>query len=191
MAIILLITHKNDQTIELPILSKCILGRSSSCDLVIKDSQMSGKHGEFELNVKGELFYTDLGSTNGSFLNNSQIQKIQFKLLETLRIGNTLITIDETKLNALERMNIGRGVCEDHERTLILPGTEIDSHSQEDEPKKRIPGKVVLLNKSLKSKSNKSSWMGNKKENVIAQEKSTGKTKMLKLDDAKNKKNKK
>ena len=109
-------------------------------------------------------------------------------------MGNTLITIDEKKLNSLERLNIGKGVSEDHERTLILPVTKVDSTLNEIEseseptPNEKIAGKVVLLNKSIKSKNNKSSWMGNKKESIIAQEESSGKTKMLKLDIEKNKK---
>jgi pSer/pThr/pTyr-binding forkhead associated (FHA) protein len=203
MAIVLLVTHKDEQTIELPILSKCTLGRSSNCDLVIKDTQMSGKHGFFEVNTNGQLFYTDLGSTNGSFLNSSQIQKIQFKLSETLRLGNTTITIDESKLNSRERLSVGRGLQEDNERTLILPSDQTqstvyniekdakDEQQSKAPPKERVAGKVVLLNKSIKAKNNKSTWMGSKKENIIAQEKSTGETKMLKLDDAEKKKNKK
>ena len=184
MAIILLITTTNEQTIELPILGKCILGRSSSCDFMIKDSQMSGKHGVFELNSKGELFYSDLGSTNGSYLNNSQIQKIQFKVSETLKLGNTLITIDEKRLNSRERLAIGKGVNEDDEHTLVLPSSQVMLPAAPEKEK----GRVVLLNKKLGEK--KSNWMGEKK-NLIPQEKSSGKTKMLKLEVDKNKKGKK
>lgn len=159
MAVVLFITTNNGQTTELPLLSKCTVGRSSHSDFKIDDKQMSGKHGVFELNHQGELFYTDLGSTNGSYLNNSQIQKIQFKVSETLRLGNTLITIDEKKLNSRERLAIGKGLTGDA-TTLLIP---TKSQSFDSKPsKKKIP---------------KSNWESN-----------AGKTKILKLDINKHKK---
>lgn len=118
MAVVLLITTDNEQPIELPVFKKCTLGRSSSCDLKLEDLQMSGRHGFFELNDKGELVYTDLGSTNGSYLNNSQIDIIRFRINETLRLGNTNIIIDEKKLNGKERLAIGRGLSNSTSKML-------------------------------------------------------------------------
>ena len=195
MAVVLLITPDNGQTIELPVLGKCVIGRSSSADLKIEDGKMSGKHGIFELNSKGQLFYSDLGSTNGSFINNSQIQKVQFKINEVLRLGNTTVIIDEKRLSSKEQSAIGRGVAPS-DKTIILPasnGTETiipggfpgkkplpPKMPEQDE--KTNQRKSVILNKDLKKKLQKSEWASGKNENVIEQEESSGKTKMLKLD---------
>lgn len=187
MAVVLLLTTLDAPTIEFPVMGKSTLGRSSSCDLTLEDKQMSGKHGFFEFNEKGQLFYSDLGSTNGSYLNNSQVQKIQFKVNEVLRLGNTTIIIDEKRLNARERIAIGSSAITREDKTIVIPahkGTKsivASSGSIEDkEPENQR--KSVVLNKDLKKKVPKSNWMGGKKDSVIDQEESSGQTKMLKLD---------
>ncbi len=122
MALILYLTTNDGQPIEVPLLGKSTIGRSSSCDITVDDRQMSGKHGIFEINSIGQIFYTDLGSTNGSFLNNNQIvSKIPFRITETLRLGNTFIVIDEKRLSSKERISIGRGGASNEDATLVIP----------------------------------------------------------------------
>lgn len=191
MAIVLLITSEDGQTTELPIFGKCTVGRSSSCDFNTSDKQMSGKHGVFELNSAGELIYSDLGSTNGSFLNNNQIQKIQFRTNEVLRIGNTTITIDEKRLNTKERITIGKGTAVDEDRTIVLPaGTKSilrepkvsEAAPQANEVKETPkPRKGVVLNQALKKKTATPPDWTSVKDELIEQEESSGKTKFLKL----------
>lgn len=185
MTIVLLITTDNEKTIELPLLGECSLGRSSRCDLKVDDKQMSGKHGFFELNAKGEVIYTDLGSTNGSYLNNSQIQKIQFKVSETLRLGNTIITIDEKRLNNKERLTVGKGLTGNND-TIVMPASTKPEPSNKEKGERTNQKKSII--KDLKKSPPKSNWMGGKKENLIDQEQSSGETKMLKLDISKHKK---
>ena len=166
MAIVLLVSVKNGQTFELPILGKFSLGRSRSCDLSVDDDQMSGQHGLFELNSKGVLTYTDLGSTNGSFLNESKIQKIHFKINETLRLGNTTITIDQKKLNDQEKLTLSSGVDTSSKKEISIPTEE--ELKAKNQPKLKIGQK----------KDNQFE----RKDNLIDQEASTGQTKFLKLD---------
>jgi pSer/pThr/pTyr-binding forkhead associated (FHA) protein len=185
MAVILLITPENGITIEIPLFNKCTLGRSTSCDVVLEDKQMSGKHGMFELNSNGLLFYSDLGSTNGSFLNNNQIHKIQFKLNETLKIGNTSVKIDEKRLNSREKASIGIGELVNDDKTIVLP-----SHKTDDEDSSKLK-KPIVLKKNLKKKPEHLYLGASSKDTVIEQEASSGQTKFLKLDINKAKKNKK
>lgn len=191
---VVLIFQTNDQTIEFPLLSRSIVGRSGSCDLKIEDKQMSGKHGSFELTSQGQLLYSDLGSTNGSFLNNSQIQKTILKLNDTLRLGNTQVTIDEKSLTSKERLSIGKAVISD-DQTLMV-GTLSQTNSvvrgsqaikEDEKAKKTADGnadkKSVILNKDLKKKQAKqANWSGRSDELMLEQEASSGQTKMLKLD---------
>jgi pSer/pThr/pTyr-binding forkhead associated (FHA) protein len=45
------------------------IGRNSSCDLVIPESSVSGRHCEIVVDSKGNLVGADLGSTNGMSIN--------------------------------------------------------------------------------------------------------------------------
>jgi len=174
---VVLIFKTENQTVELPLLGKTTVGRSSSCDLKIEDKQMSGKHGSFEVTSAGQLMYTDLGSTNGSFLNNSQIAKTVVKLNDRLKLGNTWVTIDEKSLTSKERLAIGKTLVNEDE-TLVL-GTL----SQTNSIVKLAERKSVILNKELKKKKlQQANWSGRSDENLIEAEESSGKTKMLKLD---------
>ncbi len=185
---VVLIFKTENQTVELPLLGKTTVGRSSSCDLKIEDKQMSGKHGSFEVTSAGQLMYTDLGSTNGSFLNNSQIAKTVVKLNDRLKLGNTWVTIDEKSLTSKERLAIGKTLVNEDE-TLVL-GTLSQTNSivrgdvaVKDAVNKLAERKSVILNKELKKKKlQQANWSGRSDENLIEAEESSGKTKMLKLD---------
>lgn len=108
MAIVLTIVTTEGVTTEFEIKSKITIGRSKSCELQVEDSQLSSKHGTFEVAESGELIYCDLNSTNGSYLNNSQIQKSQMRVNDVLRVGTTMIRIVTKKLSAVERFHIGK-----------------------------------------------------------------------------------
>lgn len=199
MAIVLLLSTKEGPPIEYPLLQKCVLGRSSQCDLTIEDKQMSGKHGYFELSPKGQVFYTDLDSTNGSFLNNSTIRKVQFRVNDSLRLGNTVIKIDPKRLSSAERISIGRSEEGKNDLTIVMStnkGTrsrvEVPASQKKSDEEKEPTShkKSVVLNKDLKKKLPKQAWSSNKNEQIIEQEESSGKTKMLKLNTSKSDKKK-
>ncbi|MGZ3789276.1 MAG: FHA domain-containing protein [Bacteriovorax sp.] len=184
MAIVLLVTTNNGQTVELPILGKCTLGRSSQCDLTIEDKQMSGRHGMFEISPSGQLHYIDLGSTNGSYLNNSQIQETLFRFNETLRLGSTTITIDEKRLTSKERLAIGRGIANKEDSTIMVPSNRDTKSIIRTTSPLEEEGEGQLQ----KQKSKMVIPIGGKKETLIERDKSSGKTKFLKLDINKHKK---
>ena len=107
MTIVIQISTQDKEIMEYPVLEKCTIGRSHRCDLVIDDLQISGKHGSLQFDKNDKIFYTDLESTNGSFLNNIRINEAQFKINDVLQIGNTVIVINEKKLTTHERKAIG------------------------------------------------------------------------------------
>lgn len=153
MAIVLLVKTAQENTIELPILGSCIVGRSSRCDFTIKDEKMSGKHGVFEIDDSGALIYTDMGSSNGSFLNNSLITKAQLKINQVLLIGRTTIKIDEKKLNSREHLAVGVGVPPTSKEDLSLNVSKESRdkivHSNA-EPTQKLPSaKSWLKNKKV------------------------------------------
>lgn len=181
MAIILIIKTEDGQLAELPILQKVILGRSSSSDYKIADAKISSSHCSFERTPKGELLFIDLESTNGSYLNNSRISQHHVHIHDVIKIGNTLITIDESKLTKDERLTIGVShVNTRNDKTL----PSLDNNNGPASPPAEIgtKAKKVVLNKSIKEKKRPANLWDGAGENIIDQEESSGRTKFLKLD---------
>jgi len=65
-----------------------IVGTAPDCDVVVKDSSVSGRHAEFS--AQGGVFrVSDLGSTNGTFVNEKRVQNAELVDGDTLRLGRT------------------------------------------------------------------------------------------------------
>lgn len=80
--------------------NRCVIGRSSKCDVVIPHEGMSRLHCQVEF-IDGEYFITDLGSTNGVLIDNQRIephQKIPYQTFLPLSFGavQSLIITEET-----------------------------------------------------------------------------------------------
>lgn len=176
MAIVILIKYEDGQTAELPIIGKITLGRSSSSDYKIPDTKMSAQHCSFSVNNEGQLVFEDLTSSNGSYINNSRIHKTLVKINDVIRIGNTLIKIDEKKLSPRERQVIGTTTLS-NKKDKTLPVLTQTGASE-----KSVAKKIVLNKELLKKKKPLAENWGGSNENVIEQEESSGFTKMLKLE---------
>lgn len=72
-----------------------IVGTAPDCDVVVKDSSISGRHAEF--NAQGGIFrVNDLGSTNGTFVNDKRVQSAELVDGDTLRLGRTAFKFKST-----------------------------------------------------------------------------------------------
>ena len=88
---------KPGQVYKIPFNEKVIVGRSSTSDLSINDSEISGKHVEISF-TKGVLAIKDLGSTNGTAINGVPIHTVHY-----LQDGDQiLIGRTELRLKGLE-----------------------------------------------------------------------------------------
>jgi pSer/pThr/pTyr-binding forkhead associated (FHA) protein len=70
-------------------------GRRDSNDLTISNPYVSGSHGELEMTDEG-LFITDKGSTNGTFINDAQLQpdqRSQVRSGDKIRFGSLDVEI--------------------------------------------------------------------------------------------------
>ena len=79
-------------------------GRSADNQVQINDLEVSTEHAQItrETNDKGEAAYflEDLGSTNGSYINEEKIEKEQLHHKDNLRIGWNIFTfIDEDEVD--------------------------------------------------------------------------------------------
>ncbi|HEY9627618.1 MAG TPA: FHA domain-containing protein [Coleofasciculaceae cyanobacterium] len=75
---------------------ECLVGRASNCDLALESPDVSRVHGRIKAQ-KGEYFYTDLGSANGSHINNEQAQAHQgyvLKVNDLLRIADFVLLVE-------------------------------------------------------------------------------------------------
>lgn len=64
------------------------LGRKDSNDIVLDNLVVSGSHCAFELKGLADVFIEDLGSTNGTFVNNKRVKRQQLHDGDTIAIGH-------------------------------------------------------------------------------------------------------
>jgi len=69
------------------------LGRALDNDIVLADDKVSRHHGQIGIRL-GMLVYTDLRSTNGSFLNGSAVIEIALGPGDVLQIGSSTVTVE-------------------------------------------------------------------------------------------------
>ena len=80
---------------EIPLTGGITIGRSEAADVTIADQFVSHMHAR--VTRRGAYhFVVDLGSTNGTFLNDRRIESdAQLKVRDTLRIGQSILRYEE------------------------------------------------------------------------------------------------
>ncbi|MBT7608921.1 MAG: FHA domain-containing protein [Bacteriovoracaceae bacterium] len=79
------------------------LGRSSSCQVSLVDSMVSGKHLTLNLNDNNRVVVKDLHSSNGTFVNGSKVSESIISVDDEVTAGDVRIWIDESELTPTER----------------------------------------------------------------------------------------
>ena len=70
------------------------VGRSQASDIVLDESFVSSTHARFV--PRGQFYYVeDLGSTNGTYVNDKRVDEAQLKLDARVRIGETVFRYEE------------------------------------------------------------------------------------------------
>ncbi|MDO5535158.1 MAG: FHA domain-containing protein [Propionibacteriaceae bacterium] len=70
------------------------IGRSADCHLILDDDYVSTRHARI-YRMNGGYLVEDLGSTNGTYLNNERLAApAPFTPADTLRIGRTLLVVE-------------------------------------------------------------------------------------------------
>ncbi len=69
-----------------------VVGRAADLDMVLVEDMVSRKHATITSN-KGVLTLTDLGSTNGTFVNGEKIQNAQLKIDDRVLIGTSILKV--------------------------------------------------------------------------------------------------
>lgn len=122
MSVFILFYFPTEERIELELNRILKIGRSSDNDIMISDPKISREHGLFELRKDGRIYYKDLFSRSGSYLNGSAIQETVFTPTDTLTIGDVVIKISDKKLSKLERELLGKSTFKKNpKKDLTLP----------------------------------------------------------------------
>lgn len=145
------------------------LGRSSQSNCKLEDGKVSSIHCKFTLK-ENKLELEDLGSKNGTYLNGIRIEHADLFLGDEIRIGNTIINIEESKTDeeALKVLSfagnsedrVGQALKADFTGVRIqnqqLQKIEINtpavnaSRIREVDLRKKVKGKIRLTKEELK-----------------------------------------
>lgn len=91
----LTVTHGKQAGLQLPLGEGILIGRSSDCQLLLDDDYVSTRHARISRTPTGYQV-EDLGSTNGTFVNNQRITvPTAFGIEDTLRIGRTMMSAEK------------------------------------------------------------------------------------------------
>lgn len=71
----------------------CVLGRSSNCDLVIRDQSVSHRHAVLYADENGRIRVRDLGSTNGIVLDDLKVEEASLEMPCEIRAGDVHIFV--------------------------------------------------------------------------------------------------
>ncbi|MCK5201442.1 MAG: FHA domain-containing protein [Spirochaetales bacterium] len=80
---------------KITLVSKIIIGRSRSCDVVLNDALVSRKHAVIQ-KIKDEYFIKDLNSKNGTYVNKKKVpdrQYIRLEKADSIKIGKNTIQL--------------------------------------------------------------------------------------------------
>ena len=83
-----LVDTTNNRTYDLAT-ARLLMGRESKNDIVIPDLNASRQHAELRLEPQGVWVITDLGSTNGTFVNDREITAQPLSEGDRITIGVT------------------------------------------------------------------------------------------------------
>jgi pSer/pThr/pTyr-binding forkhead associated (FHA) protein len=91
------------------------IGRDADCDIQIDETSVSGCHARIEikqneyLDAHEDIFLEDLGSTNGTTVNDERIERCQLKPNDVIEIGwNRFKLMDDSQVNRATTAIISR-----------------------------------------------------------------------------------
>jgi two-component system, NtrC family, sensor kinase len=78
---------------RIDVAGELLVGRGDGCDLTIKDPRLSRRHARF-FREGDQLFIEDLGSPNGTFVNQKRVKKEPLNAGDIVALGKTQIAIE-------------------------------------------------------------------------------------------------
>jgi len=114
------------------------IGRRPGTDIQIDNLAVSGEHANL-FTIGEDTFIQDLGSTNGTFVNNKQITKHHLRNGDTVSIGkHTLVYVADE--------DAGSDVTEDFSKTVIISPSSAPAPAAKSSPSPAAKGVIIILN---------------------------------------------
>jgi len=125
---------------------KVVIGHGQDCDIAIDNAAISRKHAQIEYS-DGEYIVSDLGSSNGTFLNGQQINKPEvLKPGTNIGIAKFNLTFQETPQSEVQKM---MGDMDDMEATVVVDSEKMAQSfaaiESDAAPASSGPRKLVVL----------------------------------------------
>lgn len=81
--------------LHLPLGASLLIGRTPEADLVLDDDYLSNEHATITTDANGDVWLDDLGSTNGTYVNEQRIgSRTPLTTADTLRIGRSVMKLE-------------------------------------------------------------------------------------------------
>ncbi len=166
---------------EYPVIKRSMnLGRSSACDIAIKDLLLSRTHCRFELRA-GKLFVTDLASANETLVNGAVIDEKELFHNDSVEIGETTLTVISDPPIASPAGDTTAAATESADEVLIDLGFSSSDNDSTDDKRSfirpliwsvaaifvLIAGATVILTKPHNAKKDSPAKMINKTEDLL------------------------
>ena len=75
-----------------------VVGRDEDCDLTLPDEKVSRKHVSLAVRGDGRVVLQDLGSTNGTFVDDRRVTRpVELAGTETVKVGDTLLLVSSAE----------------------------------------------------------------------------------------------
>ena len=89
----LVVLQGKDVGLRYRIQGSVVVGRDAECDLVLNDTRASKRHARFEVR-EGQVLVYDLGSTNGTLVNEERVEASKVRTGDKVFIGSTVMRLD-------------------------------------------------------------------------------------------------
>lgn len=152
MAVRKIIIHHGDRVTEHEVSDRpIVIGRDPQCDLFFADKKLSRRHARFE-REGDNVRLVDLGSRNGSWVNEEQIEDRILEQEDSVRLGSLHITLEygeaETGEDGESTLLLSTEASPDDSSTVILSSSALpDAAStprETTEPSQTDAGTVML-----------------------------------------------
>ena len=104
---------------------KIVLGRSRGCDIIVDDEGVSRRHAEV-FRRGGGLFIRDMGSTNGTYVNDGRVAEAALASGDKVSIGDSTFIVQSKAASSPDRAVMITEARRDPSTDLMLKAAEID-----------------------------------------------------------------
>lgn len=117
------------------------IGRSEECSIVVNDVKVSRVHAQLVQDDEGKVSVVDLGSTNGTWVNNNRIfGEMRLNPNDQIRIGDTLLPW-QTYINNISSQQVQPEISHSAASTTVL---EAADGAPAEQPEKKTHRKNTL-----------------------------------------------